>query len=334
MGVKIILLILSTLLIWLSIIECTESVEGGLYVSHKLTSMPRVGFGTAGMGWTTTTSVCAALEAGFRLIDTAQAHEWYSEEDLGVALAECWAGWGEQPLDDLVIVTKVHPRNYGEDELKDSLEASRMKLFGGMPNERDKWHVIDAVLLHAPYCWPGHCTTEQEAQSWQDAWTYLESAERTRSVQAIGVSNFDVRLLTELLMIANTKPTLVQNWMDPFHQDKEVRKLCDEHGIVYMAYSSFGTQWGSKHKTNPVFDSDVLKAIASDHGRSVTDVVLSWAVQLGVVVLPRSTRDEHIRANAAILPDPKVQQGVYATFLTPSDMAQIDALDGSIGSPW
>ena len=58
--------------------------------------------------------------------------------------------------------------------------------------------------------------------------------------------------MTELLGFANTKPALLQNWMDPFNQDRAVRSLCEEHGIAYMAYSTFGTQWNHKFKEYPI----------------------------------------------------------------------------------
>ena len=79
-------------------------VNGGIYASRALPSVPRVGFGTAAMGQWTVESVCHALRHGFKLIDTAQAPEWYSEELLGDALRQCW---GHRSVNELVIVTKV-----------------------------------------------------------------------------------------------------------------------------------------------------------------------------------------------------------------------------------
>jgi hypothetical protein len=89
-------------------------IDGGIYASRALPSMPRVGFGTAAMGQWTVESVCHALRHGFKLIDTAQAPEWYSEELLGDALRQCW---GHRSVNELVIVTKVpqqslHPYPY------------------------------------------------------------------------------------------------------------------------------------------------------------------------------------------------------------------------------
>jgi alcohol dehydrogenase (NADP+) len=165
----------------------------------------------------------------------------------------------------------------------------------------------------------------------------LEEAHADGAVRAIGVSNFDTHQLQELLMMTDTKPGLLQNWMDPFHQDNGVRALCREHGITYMAYSTFGTQWTHKRGENPVFSSVTLQAIAAAHSsagdaKTVSDVVISWAVQEGVVVLPRSTQEAHIAANAGMLPSAGHSQ--YATFLSDDDMTTIRALDGSIGSLW
>jgi diketogulonate reductase-like aldo/keto reductase len=310
-----------------AVLVSSDTVGDGLYVSRTLPSVPRIGLGTAGMGGWTELSICDALESGFRLIDTAQAHEWYSEQALGEALEHCW--WGRE-LDDLTIVTKVHPRSYEPAKLLASLEASSRAIYGKTPAGPSR--PLDAVLLHAPFCWQNHCSPQDLAFQWQDAWPALEHAQALGKVQAIGVSNMGVYHMTELLGFANTKPALLQNWMDPFNQDRAVRSLCEEHGIAYMAYSTFGTQWNHKFKENPVFTSDVLLSIADRHNVNVTDVVLSWAVQEGVIVLPRSSSKAHIASNAALLPS--VGETVYNTFLSADDMKAIAALDGTLGSLW
>lgn len=119
--------------------------------------------------------------------------------------------------------------------------------------------------------------------------------------------------------------------MDPFHQDRETRELCKSHGIVYMAYSSLGTQWGGKLGTNPVLTSRVLQGIARKYERSVAQVVVSWVLQLGAVAIPRSSNIAHIeelklfKANG---------DGFVTVFLDEEDMRAINALDGTLGDPW
>jgi len=112
-------------------------------------------------------------------------------------------------------------------------------------------------------------------------WNNLESMQSMGLVLNIGVSNFDIDILRELESSANVKVSVVQNWMDPFHQDTEVRRYCADNDITYMAYSSFGTQWEWKLEHNPVFLNPVLDRIATKHSCSIAKVVLSWLLQEG-----------------------------------------------------
>ena len=189
------------------------------------------------------------------------------------------------------------------------------------------------VLLHFPYCQRGQCTTEEEKYSWRDAWPTLESLKGPDlgQVHAIGVSNFDANQLRELLSITNHKVSIVQNWMDPFHQDSEVRQICRENHIVYMGYSSFGTQWEWKLQHNPVFTNPLLKRIADKHELSIAEVVLSWVMQEGAVVIPRASSEEHILGNARMISNTR---GMPYAFLDDEDMLQIRRLDGILGSLW
>jgi diketogulonate reductase-like aldo/keto reductase len=125
------------------------------------------------------------------------------------------------------------------------------------------------------------CTKEQERVTWKTAWRNLEEAMAAGQALAIGVSNFHMHDLEQLLDMADAKVSVVQNWMDPFNQDTAVREFCKRHGIVYMAYSSFGTQWQHKLKgRNPVFESAELQAIADKHSTTIAQVVLSWVMQV------------------------------------------------------
>lgn len=81
---------------------------------------------------------------------------------------------------------------------------------------------VDLLLLHAPTCWEGLCEEDPSRGSWQDAWRALETLYDQGKVRAIGVSNFDVRLLEELSGVAKVPVQAVQNWQDPLHQDREV----------------------------------------------------------------------------------------------------------------
>ncbi len=201
---------------------------------------------------------------------------------------------------------------------------------------------IDVVLLHAPNCWPGHCTPEEEKVGWRTGWKNLEKLKEIHNIQHIGVSNFDISLMEELLRLSDSKVAVVQNWMDPFHQDAEVRALAAAHHIQYMAYSSFGTQWSNGRARfrdhNPVLNLDsrygenlVLRQLAERHGVSIAAVVLSWAMQMdGVTIIPRSSSPQHIADNFGFLSAGLAQPVV----LSGEEVAEITALDGVLGYPW
>jgi diketogulonate reductase-like aldo/keto reductase len=156
-------------------------------------------------------------------------------------------------------------------------------------------------------------------------------------VQNIGVSNFNIDLLRELVEVVTTvKVSIVQNWMDPFNQDTEVRDYCRDNDITYMAYSSFGTQWEHKLQHNPVFTNPLLLKIASKHRATIAQVVISWLLQEGVVAIPRSSSGDHVRDNASSLdvnPLTLKIQGINV-FLDDEDMREMRSLDGILGPLW
>ena len=293
--------------------------------------IPRIGFGTAGLGQSTQEAVQVALDLGYNMIDTAQAQEWYSEESVGRGLRE-----SRRSMEEVFVVTKVHPRSFAFSRLERDLERSHSQLC-------DTNSLLDLVLIHVPYCWPGHCTEAEKRHTWQQCWRNLEFFKsKGRFVSHLGVSNFDKALMEALLSYSNTQVAAVQNWCDPFHQDLEVREFAAKHNIVYMGYSSFGTQWSHKLGYNPVLESPVILDIATKHQVSASQVVLSWLLQEEVVSLPRSASPLHIRENSFIglrntsggLNDHKDGKDIYECFLDHDDLYRIHALDGTLGVPW
>ncbi len=318
----------------------TENILSFSIASVHGIQIPRLGFGTAGLGALTDHVVHTALNMGVRLIDSAQAKEWYDEARVGKGLRfhmqrqfetndPAFLHQHKATDDGVVVVTKIHPRSFAADKMQAAILRSKRELYGS-----EDARPIDVVLIHSPFCWPNHCSAEEEHISWKEGWRNLERTMSAGHVLSIGVSNFGVSELKELLRISNTKISVIQNWMDPFRQDREVRQLAEEHGIIYMAYSSFGTQWEGKfHGANPVFTDDILHEIANKHGTTISSVVLSWLLQEGVVAIPRSEKTEHIRQNAAPIMEGKAQGGLRV-FLDDADMELIRNLDGIHGTPW
>jgi diketogulonate reductase-like aldo/keto reductase len=217
------------------------------------------------------------------------------------------------------------------------------------------------VLLHAPQCWAGQCSREEEAVGWRDAWRNLEhlkgrlslgqgqgqggAGAARRAIDAIGVSNFEAAQLRALLALARERVAVVQNWMDPFHHDKDARELCAQFRVAYMAYSSFGTQWlgrGSgrfaSEEDNPVFTNPALASIATKHNASIAQVVLAWLVAQGATAIPRASSMAHIAENFNfLLTASHAQNGqgeVAGVVLDEADLDLFAQLDGILGNPW
>lgn len=290
--------------------------------------MPFLGLGTAGIFSSTQNIVRRSLEYGVRLIDSAQAAEWYDEAALGEMIKQ----YLQNAADDVYIVTKLHPRSYGYEAMKAKLAESAAN-FGS--------HHVDVMLLHAPFCWSGHCTAEEEKITWIDGWRHLESLKDHFRIRFIGVSNVDIEQVRHLvLQVAQQSVSVIQNWMDPFHQDKAVRSFCKEHGITYMAYSSFGTQWGSGNGVNNIVMTDrTLMQIARNHDTSVPQVILAWLMHEGVVAIPRSSHTRHLQENFSACQQSDVctingSAQSYPLQLTMKELEDIRGLDGLHGDPW
>ena len=235
--------------------------------------------------------------------------------------------------DHIVVVTKIHPRSYELSKMRKALFQSQTDL------QRSS---LDVVLLHFPRCQAGQCSEAEAKISWQTAWKNLEKLKHEMNIKEIGVSNFDKRELSELVLsLANTKVSVVQNWMDPFHQDREVRTFAAAHNIDYMAYSSYGTQWGRKYDHNVVFNNPALDRIAKKHKTSIAQVVLTWLHLERVISLPRSSKEEHIKENfdslRPIPPENGVPQSachVAHLRFEQDDMELVQSLEGILGNPW
>ena len=266
--------------------------------------LPMVGFGCAGkLG---RSPIGAAIDAGFTLFDTSQAPEWYSEEELGEAVNASAVA-----RERLFLTTKLHPRDLGEASTLAAFPASLRHL---------RTSYVDAFLLHYPRCFGSLCGGVTPAGTWRDSWRAMEALYERGDVRAIGVSNFSPEELKELIGVARVKPHIVQSWMDPLYQARELRATCDKHGLIFQAYSTLGTQWAGRGvKINPVIKHPVLNRIGSDLGRTAAQVALRWAVQHRVPVLPRSTRPAHLAANRQI----------FDFELSEEQMRAIDALDGT-----
>jgi diketogulonate reductase-like aldo/keto reductase len=224
-----------------------------------------------------------ALEAGYRHVDTAQAYG--NERSVGRGLR----GSGV-PREEIFITTKFYPRR------KDA-EAEAQRSLERLGVER-----VDLYIIH----WP------QGGSTW--AWDGMQRARGRGYARSIGVSNFSIAELDELLAVADTPPVVNQVQFSPFEYRRALLRGCERRGVVIEAYSPLGT---GRH-----LGDDRVREIADRLGRTPAQVLVRWCLERDLVVLAKSTHRERIEQNAQ----------VFDFALSDDDMAALDALDTTAGT--
>lgn len=222
--------------------------------------LPVMGFGTYKMhGTECEDAVAAAIHAGCRLIDTAEAYD--NEEAVGRGIAK-----GGVPRDQLILLTKVDYRSY--DDAAGSVRNS-LKNLGT--------DYLDLVLLH----WP--------LGNYYAAWRTLETLYRQGVIRAIGVSNFNPDRLVDLIAFNEVIPAVDQIEAHLFCQRRDQLPWLEKYGVKPMAYAPLGRAKG--------LDDPVLTEIAKAHGKTPAQTALRYLIQRGMPVIPKSSREERIRQN-------------------------------------
>jgi diketogulonate reductase-like aldo/keto reductase len=265
-------------------------------------AMPALGFGVFQTPPDETRDAArAALDSGYRLIDTAAAYG--NERQVGEAVHDSQASRSE-----IFLETKIWISDYGYDQTLHGFEKSARKL--GV----DK---IDLLLLHQALPSAFDRTLE--------AYRALETLLADGKVRAIGVSNFMVEHLTMLLDRCKVVPAVNQIEVHPYFAQREVQEFAGAHGILTQAWSPIGGitfyRDGSHGST---LDDPVIGAIARAHGKSPAQVMLRWGLQEGRSVIPKSTKPSRIAENI----------DVFDFELSAEEVEAIDGLDtGRRGGP-
>ena len=208
-------------------------------------------------------AVSDALEAGYRLIDTAAAY--MNEEAVGNAIRTSGI-----PRKDLFITTKLWVQDAGYESAKKAFETSLNKL--GL-------EYLDLYLIHQPF------------HDYYGAWRAMEELYKEGRIRAIGGSNFYPDRLVDLCVNAEIIPAVNQVECHPFFQQKDALKVMKEYGVQPEAWGPFA------EGKNNFFQNPILAEIAAKYGKSVAQVALRWNVQRGVVVIPKSVHKERIQEN-------------------------------------
>jgi diketogulonate reductase-like aldo/keto reductase len=224
-----------------------------------------------------------ALELGYRHIDTAQAYG--NEASVGQALRESGV-----PRENVFITTKFYPAR--TDPVAQA-EQSLRRL--GVDH-------VDLYIIH----WP------QGGPTW--AWPGMERARELGYARSIGVSNFSVRDLEQVIARAAVAPVIDQVEFSPFSYRLALLQKCEQLGLALEAYSPLGT---GRHLSNRT-----LARIAQGAGRTPAQILIRWCLERDLPVIPKSTRRERIEENA----------GVFDFALSDEEMAALDGLDRSAGT--
>jgi len=231
--------------------------------------IPYLGLGTwQARGKECVQSVKFALNHGYSMIDTAQGY--HNERQVG----EGWKASG-QNREDIFITTKIDNSNQGYKSAQRSLEKSLKDL---------QTEYVDLILIH----WPDTRDFSRSVETWQ-ALIDLKEKGLTRS---IGVSNFTIPLLNNLLSEINVIPSVNQVEFHTFLYQKELLEYCREKNIQIEAYSPIAR---AKY-----FDNETIQSVADKHGKTPAQVMLAWCVNHDLVVIPKSTNQGRIQENADI----------------------------------
>ncbi|KAI9080966.1 hypothetical protein K1719_037127 [Acacia pycnantha] len=258
-------------------------------------SIPVIGFGTASMGDrdATKTAVIEAIKLGYRLFDTASLYG--TENSLGEAIEEALKQGLVGSREELFITSKLwitdNHAHLVVPALKKSLELLKLKY-------------IDLYLIHWPISSkPGSAIVPTKetlvAFDMKGVWAAMEEALKLGLTKSIGVSNFSIKKLQNLLSFAKIPPSVNQVEMNPVFRQKKLREYCKEKGIVITGYSPLGAP-GARRGSNRVVDNEILNDIAKSHGKTVAQVSLRWLYEQGVSFVVKSYNKERMKQNLEI----------------------------------
>ncbi|KAI7860167.1 xylose reductase [Circinella umbellata] len=249
-----------------------------------------------------------AIKAGVRLIDGAG--DYGNEVEVGRGINKAIKE-GIVKREDLFVVTKLWNTFHAKENVRPAFDKQLQDM--GLS-------YVDLYLIHFPVplkhvamdaAYPpgwyqiGAKDIEFERSPMQDLWREMEKIAESGDAKNIGISNFNVQLILDLLTYANIKPATLQVELHPYLQQKRLVEWVQKQGIAVTAYSSFGPasfiQLTDDGKTaEPLLGHSVIKAIAEKHGKSTAQVLLRWSLDRNVAVIPKSMNVERTKSNLDI----------------------------------
>lgn len=246
--------------------------------------MPMLGIGTFLLSPDEAeSSVLSALQCGYRLIDTANAY--VNEKAVGRAIKKSGIA-----REDIFLETKLWPAFY---EQADALEKTLQRL------DTD---YIDLLLIHQP------------SGNYIAGYQLMEKAYQEGKAKAIGLSNFTIEQIKEILSICEVKPTVLQTEVHPYHQETELKAFLHENGMVTQAWYPLG------HGDKALLEEPFFAELGKKYGKSAAQIILRWHIQTGNIIIPGSKNPKHIQANFDL----------FDFALTADEMAMIAATNKNV----
>lgn len=273
--------------------------------------MPLLGLGTYRMAKDNFTRIIeSAYQCGYRKIDTARYYQ--NESLIGDAIAELGI-----PRNELFITTKMDVEylywqcsTFGRKKrLPIRKESFRHAFFEQC--ERLKTNYVDLYLLHAPYIKYFKYFGSEAKKLYKEGY-----------IKAFGVCLFSKREFEAYSEANDALPMVNQIEVSPFNTNKDILSFCKEHNIRVEAFATFGTTKKIPQASSELFENPIISDIAHKYGKHSSQIVLRWAIQQGVSVIPKSSNEKHQREN----------MDIFNFELSAEDMVRIDSLDEGIGN--
>ena len=267
-------------------------------------AIPALGFGTLIPDPVATKNATkAALEAGFRAIDTAERYR--TEREVGEAMQEVFKG-GKIKREDVFVITKLWNTNHRPERVKPACEASLKKL---------QLDFVDLYLIHTPFAFqPGDEQDPRDANgnviydqgvTLLDTWRALEGLVSEGKCKAIGLSDVSLIQVQDIVKAARIKPAVVHVESHPYLPEWDLLNYCREQGIVLQAFAALG------HSSQPnLLEDPVITAIAQRVKKTPAQVLLAWAIQRGTAPLTTSKTPSRILENfdVSAIPEDAVRE--------------------------
>jgi diketogulonate reductase-like aldo/keto reductase len=267
-------------------------------------AIPALGFGTLIPDPVATrVATKAALEAGFRLLDTSERYR--TETEVGEAMQEVFKA-GKVQREDVVVITKLWNTNHRPERVKPAFEASHKKL---------QLEFVDLYLIHTPFAFqPGDEQDPRDANgavvydkgvTLLETWSALEALVDEGKCKAIGLSDVNLEQAKGIFDAARIKPAVVHVESHPYLPEWDLLRYCKQNGIVLQAFAALG------HSSEPkLLEDPVITAIARRVNKTPAQVLLAWAIQRGTALLTTSKTPVRIKENFEVstLPEDAIRE--------------------------